>query len=89
MYGVRLAKNADRYLMGFDDQPQWLFDPHHEDGAVKQIYAWWASRWAAGRAAREDVLAAIKKETLVHPIRHGGRVPRHSPKARQSSFFDV
>jgi hypothetical protein len=72
MYGVKLAKNLDRYLLGLDSQPEWVFDP--ECRAARSVSHWWIKRWASGRGQREDVRERIKQEGLAHPIRHQARV---------------
>lgn len=72
MYGVKLATNVDRYLLGMDSQPEWTFDLDFRDAS--RVGKWWAERWAAQRAGREDVLASIGRETLAHPITHRARV---------------
>jgi hypothetical protein len=72
MYGVKLAANIDRYLLGLDDHPEWIIDPNAQtsDG----VSDWWMTRWAGPRAAKAEVLDRMKQETLVHPIRHHARV---------------
>lgn len=72
MYGVKLATNVDRYLLGFDESPQWIVSP--EIKAAPSVGRWWIERWASARASRQDVLSAIERDRLAHPIRHGGRV---------------
>jgi hypothetical protein len=72
MYGVRLARNLDRYLLGMDAVPAWTFDPNFKN--AESVSRWWATRWGEGRASRADVLALIEREGLAHPIRHQARV---------------
>lgn len=72
MYGVKLAKNIDRYLLGLDSQPEWVFDPARE--AVGDVARWWIERWGSARAKRDDVRDDIAREGLAHPIRHHARV---------------
>ncbi len=72
MYGVKLARNLDRYLLGMAESPEWVFDLDADSTA--QVSRWWAARWAQSRSDRKDVLALIRREGLAHPIRHGGRV---------------
>jgi hypothetical protein len=72
MYGVKLAKNLDRYLLGLDSQPEWVFDPERE--AVGDVARWWVERWGSVRAKRDDVRNDIAREGLAHPIRHHARV---------------
>ena len=72
MYGVKLAKNLDRYLLGLDAQPEWVFDPERE--AVRDVARWWIGRWGSVRAKRDEVRDGIEREGLAHPIRHHARV---------------
>lgn len=72
MYGVKLASNVDRYLLGVDQSPEWIFDLQCND--TGRVSKWWAERWAAPRVARQDVISAVRLETLAHPIRHRARV---------------
>ncbi len=72
MYGVKLAWNLDRYLLGMAESPEWVFDPGID--SAPQVSRWWVARWAQSRCDREDVLSLVRREGLAHPIRHGGRV---------------
>jgi hypothetical protein len=72
MYGVKLAKNLDRYLLGIDPEPEWALDPTRQ--SVNEVSRWWVERWGCSRAERQDVRAAIEHESLAHPIRHHARV---------------
>lgn len=72
MYGVKLADNVDRYLLGMDPAPHWVFDRNHR--STKGITTWWAERWAGSRAARPDIVDRVRRETLAYPIKHHARV---------------
>jgi len=72
MYGVKLATNVDRYLLGMDDAPEWVFSGSEDSTA--RISQWWAQRWAQSRASKDEVIALVRQEGLAHPIRHRGRV---------------
>lgn len=72
MYGVKLASNVDRYLLGLDSNPDWVFSP--QSHAAAPIAKWWIARWGNARAARDDVLSNVEREGLAYPIRHRGRV---------------
>lgn len=72
MYGVKLAKNLDRYLLGLDAEPVWVFDRERE--TVRDVARWWVERWGGVRAKRDDVREGIAREGLAHPIRHHARV---------------
>ena len=72
MYGVKLARNLDRYLLGMDESPDWIIEPSRSSTAA--VSEWWIRRWAEARAKRADVLAELKNEGLAYPIRHRARV---------------
>lgn len=85
MYGVKLAKNLDRYLLGLDAQPEWVLDPERE--AVRNVARWWIERWGSARARREDVRDGIAREGLAHPIRHHARVELPEKDDGQGDMF--
>ena len=85
MYGVKLAQNLDRYLLGMDQGPTWVFDP--SDACSTSVAAWWATRWASARIARDDVLAKVRHEGLAHPIRHRARVKLPEGDDGQGAMF--
>ncbi len=61
VYGIDLAENTRRYLLGIDDEPNyyWPFkDPEQEQ---QSIYQYWIDRWASMRVQNEDVLERIHK----------------------------
>jgi hypothetical protein len=72
MYGVKLAENVDRYLLGIDAEPNWIFAWSGQ--STTEVSKWWSERWAQPRASRPDVIASLKHETLAYPIRHHARV---------------
>lgn len=72
MYGVKLAKNLDHYLLGFDGTPEWVFD--HDARSASDVSRWWAKRWGDARARRDDVRTLVEREVLAYPIRHHARV---------------
>ncbi|HBY61497.1 MAG TPA: hypothetical protein DEH78_16875, partial [Solibacterales bacterium] len=85
LYGVKLAKNVDRYLLGIDPEPQWAFDPTRLSASA--VSRWWLERWGASRAARDSVRAGIERECLAHPIRHHARVQLPERDDSQSAMF--
>ena len=88
LYGVRLASNVAEYLLGFDPEPKWLFDQSAVDCGTTSIAKWWVHRWATPRFANEEVIRSIRKETLIHPIRHSGRVQMPTKESGQWSLFE-
>jgi hypothetical protein len=74
VYGVALARNFRRYLLGLDTEPEFLFPVEQGRNSASAIAAWWAERWLTGRVKREDVLADVARHRLTYPVRHGARV---------------
>lgn len=59
VYGIDLAQNAQNYLLGIDDDPDyyWLFeDPDQEQ---QSIYDHWIDRWASMRVQKQEILERI------------------------------
>jgi hypothetical protein len=82
LYGVKLASNLERYLLGMDESPNWVFDPAHP--STRKVSDWWVKRWAGPRARRDDIIASVARDGLAYPIRHGARVQlpeRDDPQA--------
>ena len=87
VYGVPLARNAGRFLIGLDDEPAWIVSPenHH---AREHVAAWWRQRWLWKRIERADVLVQVRLHTLSRPIRHGARVRLPVSDDGELALFD-
>jgi len=98
VYAVQLAENAREYLVGRAKRLVYkagaLASPSPPaplpQGARggNTIAEWWIERWVAGRIAREEVLARIDRQTLVHPIRHAARVVLPEEEPGQGRLFE-
>jgi hypothetical protein len=75
VYGLRLARNVRNYLLGLEPEPRYLFSDENPDVSTERIVAWWQERWLTKRARRKDIIERVEQHTLIHPIRHGARVP--------------
>ena len=89
VYGVSLVRNLREFLVGMDDEPDYLFGLENPERGTVAIVDWWTRRWLSNRILNDDVLTRLEQHTLVRPIRHGARVilPRESG-GRQESLFD-
>lgn len=85
IYGVPLATNCARFLLGVDDRPQYILP---DDGADEaQVAAFWRSRWLASRLDHAPALEAVAQSSpismrvsrLVPPTAHG----------QQTDLFDA
>jgi len=87
VYGVSLVRNMREYLLGMDPEPQYLFSSSGAEASAA-VAGWWEERWLSRRIESDDVLSAVAEHTLVHPIRHGARVPLPPVRANQIEMFD-
>src|SRR5207247_2192835 len=75
VYGVPLACNMREYLLGLAKRPKYLLPRNNPAVVTQQIVDWWIERWLLRRLNRDDALDRVAGHTLIHPIRHGARVP--------------
>ena len=73
VYTVPLVRNIQKFLVGMDDEPDYLFDLTMSAEGTRAIIRWWTERWLSRRIMRDEVLAQIEEHTLIRPIRHGAR----------------
>ena len=88
VYGVPLVRNLREYLVGMDDEPNYLFSLENPERSTAAIVEWWMNRWLSQRIMNDEVLASLDEHTLVRPIRHGGRVVLPRVDDGQDSLFD-
>lgn len=74
VYGVPLVRNLRDYSLGIDAEPDYLLDPELP-GSDARVAEWWFERWCRRRAQQEHVIASMRSQRTVRPIRHGARVP--------------
>ena len=75
VYGVRLVENVREYLLGIEKRPRYLLPRKNPATITEEMIHHWRERWLLPRIQRDDVLDRLARHTLVHPIRHGARVP--------------
>jgi hypothetical protein len=93
VYGVPLARNTSRFLLGIDGEAE--FAVPEGDSASADIAAFWRTRWLASRLDHRPALDAVGRSTpltervsrLIPDIPHGGQIalfpPRPSEEARR------
>jgi hypothetical protein len=87
VYGVELADNTREYLLGREQRPRYILDGKDPRSTTDRIARWWARRWLVHRLEKPEVLERVGRHTLVHPIRHGARVPL-PPDPEQGELFE-
>ena len=88
VYGIPLIRNMKEFLVGEDDEPDYLFDLENPEAGTKKIVNWWMNRWLSKRVLSDDILARLEKHTLIRPIRHGARVTLPQLNDGQRFLFD-
>ena len=91
VYGVPLVRNLQKFLIGMDEEPDYLFDLETPRRGTAAIVEWWTRRWLSKRIMNDEVLTRLEQHTLVRPVRHGARVilPRVGSDRQESLFDDL
>ena len=88
VYGVPLARNLRRFLIGLDEEPDYLVELDEPQKTCRAIVDWWRERWLTMRIKNDKILERLDEHILVHPIRHGARVVLPSMSAAERPLFD-
>ena len=88
VYGVPVVRNLREFLLGMDDEPDYLFDLAEPERSTDEIGRWWTERWLRKRIQSDEVLTRVEQHTLVRPIRHGARVVLPRVDDGQATLFD-
>jgi hypothetical protein len=88
VYGVPFIRNLREFLLGMDDEPDYIFDLAAPKKSTEEIASWWIERWLSRRIESADVLSRVEQHTLVQPVRHGARVVLPSIDDGQESLFE-
>jgi hypothetical protein len=74
IYGVLLAENARKYLLGMAGRPRYIVPVRQVEAATREIGKWWIERWLSNRIESDEVLERVEGHDGTHPVRHGARV---------------
>ena len=88
IYGVPITRNLREFLLGMDDEPEYLFDLDKPECSSEEIGRWWTERWLRKRIESDDILTRVEQHALVSPIRHGARVVLPQMDETQVTLFD-
>jgi hypothetical protein len=86
VYGVSLVSNLLPYLIGAEDEPEYIF-PLGAGDDVEKISSWWMRRWLARRIQSHDVLAEVSRHRVDRPVSHGARVTLPSLPTPEVTLF--
>ena len=88
VYGVPVIRNLRKFLLGMDDEPEYIFDLENPERSSGEIGRWWTERWLTKRIESDDILARLEQHTLISPVRHGARVVLPRISDTQITLFD-
>jgi hypothetical protein len=74
IYGVPLAKNFRRVLLGVETRPHYIVPQSHPRKKTSMIGAYWVQRWLSKRIEQDSVLTQVASHSLAYPIHHGAQV---------------
>jgi hypothetical protein len=90
VYGVPLARNFRKYLLGFQDTPDYLCSLEEPQASSAAICEWWTGRWLIPRIESEEVLGQVERHTTIRDGRyllHGACVRLPKDEDLQPSIF--
>jgi len=61
IYAVKLAHNSERYLMGLDADPDYIFPTTRPERVTKQIAQFWIQRWLSSRLDHQEAIDAVTR----------------------------
>ena len=88
LYVFPLVRNAQRYLIGMDRDPDYLLPLHEPERIQAEIGRWWADRWASKRTGSRS-LETLESENLVRPVTHAARVRLPEAEEQIPLFGDL
>ena len=88
VYGVQLARNSGRFLLGLDVEPSFVLPQTAPETATAGIAAFWSRRWLEKRIDNAAVLARAERHTLSHPISHGACIGVLEARIEQVTIFE-
>ena len=88
VYGIPIARNVHEFLLGMDEEPDYIFDLDRPERSTKEIGRWWAERWLGQRIESDDILERVAQHTKIRPISHGARVVLPCVENSEPSLFE-
>jgi hypothetical protein len=89
VYGVSMLESGELrdYLLAVRAVPKYVFPKKASRFDSDAIARYWFGRWALNRLARPETLDALRKHSLVYPIRHGARLVLPNADLDQLGLF--
>jgi hypothetical protein len=87
VYTIPLIKNYREVLLSLSVKPQYLIPQSNAKARTDMISDYWRTRWLGARIKRQEVLDAVRKNTLSYPITHRAKVSLAKAKNKQLSLF--
>ena len=85
---IPVAENYAEYLLGFEQEPDYLIPIDDLATATDDIVKWWMNRWAIRRCDQDKVIDDVRRHDFTYPIEHGARVRTPEPTSYQPSLID-
>jgi len=74
IYGVPLAKNFRKVLLGLDNRPRYFLPLADSSAKTSELADFWRTRWLSPRVDNIQVLNEVAAHKLSYPVQHGARV---------------
>lgn len=74
VYGIPLARNFRRFLMGQETRVQYLIPQKKARNGTLLLTQFWIARWLAARIENPVILERVTTDSLAHSFRHGAQV---------------
>jgi hypothetical protein len=74
IYGVPLAKNFRKILLGLDNRPRYYLSLADAPMKTAELAEFWRTRWLSPRIDNTEVLKEVSAHKLSYPVHHGARV---------------
>jgi hypothetical protein len=74
VYGIPLARNFRRFLMGQETRVQYLIPQKNARNGTSLLTQFWIKRWLAARIEDPAILERVTTDSLAHPLGHCAQV---------------
>jgi hypothetical protein len=89
VYGVAMARNFRKMLMGFHQRPQYLIPLTKASEKTSLLADYWRRRWLLRRINKPEIIDEVSQHTLSYPVSHGARVPQLVEKFETMPLWEI